>query len=220
MLPGYFRNAIVHHSHLFLVRQTCIERQHVGDMRVRVRRGQFPAYLDDGPVYLDTEEVLRFAGDREGCAERDFTVDVRHGRLADEHIAVPGPAVFPREAVGRPAVLHDGRQAVVVIGRHAVATGRFLPGSLVVLLLFPPCCQFAFQFLYLFPVGIVLLAVSGGILHARPGDFLQQVFVLSFQGGDLRFQRGHPAVRLLYLGVEFREVQLVLRDGGLHDTFF
>ncbi len=145
MLSCNLRNTVVHQFRFLRVRQVRVERQHVGHIRVGVFRGQFPTDLHDGTVYLDTEEIFRFAGYRDRRLERDDPVDVRHGRLDDIGVAVPRPAVLPRQAVSRLAVLHDGRYAVIVVCCHIVIARRlgFRVGVFPLFLL--PFGQLAFQ---------------------------------------------------------------------------
>ena len=202
MLPCNLRNTVVHQFRFLRVRQVRVERQHVGHIRVGIFRGQFPTDLHDGTVYLDTEEIFRFAGYRDRCLERDDPVDVRHGRLTDIGVAVPRPAVLPRQAVSRLAVLHDGRYAVIVVRCHIVIARRlgFRVGVFPLFLL--PFGQLAFQAVYLCFVRIVLLSVHRRIFHARLGDFFQQVGILILQRIDLRLKDGHLLLRLLQHGVQ------------------
>ena len=95
VFPCNLRNTVVHQFRFLRVRQVRVECQHVGYIRVGIFRGQFPTDLHDGTVYLDTEEIFRFAGYRDRRLERDDPVDVRHGRLTDIGVAVPRPAVLP-----------------------------------------------------------------------------------------------------------------------------
>ncbi len=79
--------------------------------------------------------------------EGDDAVDVRHGGLAHEGVTVPCSAVLPRQVVGGLAVLHDGRDAVVVVRRHGIVAGSLRFCVFVVCQFLLPLSQFALQFL-------------------------------------------------------------------------
>ena len=95
MLPGDLRDTVVYHLGFLRVRQARVECQHVGHMGVCVLRGQLPTDLQDGPVNLYSEEILRFPRDGEGRPECDDAVDVRHCRPADIGVAAPRSVALP-----------------------------------------------------------------------------------------------------------------------------
>ena len=185
MLPGDFRDTFIHDPLFFFFRKVRVECQHVGHIRVGVLRGQFPADLYNGTVNLDAEEVFRLACYADGCLESYLAVYIRHGRLADERVSIPRTAVLPRQTVGRLAVLHDGRDTVVVVRRHVIVVCRFLLRISVFLLFLLPLGQFCLQLSDTRQVGVVLLPVNGSILYTGLGYFLQQLLVLILQCLDL-----------------------------------
>ena len=171
-------------------------------------------------MYLDAEEVFGLPRDRKGRLEGDDAVDVRHGGLAHEGVTVPCSAVLPRQVVGGLAVLHDGRDAVVVVRRHGIVAGSLRFCVFVVCQFLLPLSQFALQFLYPGLVGVVLLPVNGGVFHARFGNLLQQGGVLILQSLYLRLEGGDLVLGFLYHPVQFRGVQFIVRHGGLHGAVF
>ena len=62
MLTGDFGYPVVYQFGLFRIRKPRIKGQHVGDVRVRIFRGEFPLDLDDGTVYFYAEKIFRLAG--------------------------------------------------------------------------------------------------------------------------------------------------------------
>ena len=167
-------------------------------------------------MYLDSQKIFRFTGYRDRCPERDDTVYIRHRRLAYIRVTVPCSAVLPRKAVCRLAVLHDGRDAVIIIRRHAVVVCGFRFCLGVIGLFFLPFRQFTFQAVYPCLVRIVLLAIDRRILDACRTDFFQQYGVLVFQSPDLCFKCGDFGIRLAQHRIQLREVKVVFRDRSLH----
>ncbi len=167
-------------------------------------------------MYLDAKEIFRLSCDAKSCLEGDDAVDIWHGGLACIGVAVPRAVVLPCQAVCRLAVLHDCRNAVVVIGGNIIVLTGFLTciGNLALRLL--PCGKFRIEFVNLVLVGVVLLAVFRRIVHARTGYLLHEHLVLSLQLTDLRLQRSDFIVSFLLLLVEFAGVEVVIRDGAHH----
>ena len=71
-------------------------------------------------MYLNTQEVLRFAYNAQGGFEGNHAIDVGHGSLAHIGIAFPSSWALPCEIVSGLTILHDGRTAVVVISGHSI----------------------------------------------------------------------------------------------------
>ena len=197
MLTGDFGYPVVYQFGLFRIRKSRIKGQHVSNVRVRIFRGEFPLDLDDGTVYFYAEKIFRLAGNGDRSPECYDTVDIRHGRLAYIRVAVPCSAVLPSKTVCRLAVLHDGRDAIIVIRRHAVVVCGIRLCLGIVGLFLLPLREFDFQTVYPCLVRVVLLPVSRRIFNACRADFLQQDSVLVFQCPDLRFKAGRLAVRLV-----------------------
>ena len=172
MLTGDFGYPVVYQFGLFRIRKPRIKCQHIGDVCVRIFRGEFPLDLDDGTVYFYAEKIFRLAGNGDRSPECDDTVDIRHGRHAYIRVAVPCSAVLPSKTVCRLAVLHDGGDAIIVIRRHAVVVCGIRLCLGIVGLFLLPLREFAFQTVYPCLVCVVLLPVSRRIFDACRADFL------------------------------------------------
>ena len=160
-------------------------------------------------MYLDAKEVLGLSCNGECRLEGDDAVDVGHGGSADVGIAVPRTGSLPRKVVGRLHILHDGRDAVVVIGGNGIVVSSLALGILYVCQLLLPCRQLLLQVVYLCLVGIVLLSQGWGFLHRGIGYLREQVLVLCLQLAYLRLQQGYLAACLTFLFVQFRKVEIV-----------
>ena len=66
-------------------------------------------------MYLDAQEVLGLSGNTDGCLKGDSTINVWHGGGTHKGVAFPCSTSIPAEIVCCLTVLHDGRNAVIVI---------------------------------------------------------------------------------------------------------
>ena len=112
--------------------------------------------------------------------------------------------------------MHDGRDAVIVVRRHAVVVCGFRFRLGIVGLFLFPLREFAFQTVCLRLVCVVLLTVGRRILDACRTDFFQQDSVLVFQCPDSCFKIGDLTVRLIQQRIQFRKVEVIFRHRGLH----
>ena len=88
----------------------------------------------------------------------------------DVGISVPRASTLPCEVVGRPNILHDGRDAVVVIGGNRIVIRRLISGILYVRQLLLPSGKLLFQAVNPCLVGIVLLSQSRSVLYGVIGN--------------------------------------------------
>ena len=132
-------------------------------------------------MYLYAEEVFRLPGNGDGSLEGQCAVDVRSVRLAGIGVARPITVAVPCKVVGGLAVLHDGRNTVIIIGLNVIILGCVFLGLQDILQLLLIIGQLTLQLTDLILVGIVLLAQTGCLFDCRRGYLLDKVGVLSFQ---------------------------------------
>ena len=120
VFTGYRRQPFVD---LFLfvgIRSIWVKVYYLYNLRIGVLGIQLIVNLYNGTVYLYAEEVLWLPDNGDGRLESQGSVDIRCVRLADIGIARPIAVAVPCQAVRGLAVLHDGRNAVIIIGLNVI----------------------------------------------------------------------------------------------------
>ena len=114
--PCYLGELLIDKFCLFLVTHLWIKIENCHDLGITILSSEFPRNLYDGTVNLDAQEVLWLSRYADSRLEGDCSIDVRHGGSAHKGIAIPGASVIPRKVESRLAILHDSRNAIIVIG--------------------------------------------------------------------------------------------------------
>ena len=154
-------------------------------------------------MYLDTEKILRLACYRNGSLEGDDSVDVRCCRLPVIGISRPPSFTVPGEIVGGLAVLHDGRNTIVVIRLCGILTFCFSPCFGQVFQLLLPVGQFLFKLGDAVLVGIVLLSENRCILYCRVCYLLNQRGIFLFQLLYLALKKSYLLFVFLFQLIQF-----------------
>ena len=87
--PCNLRKFLIDKFCLFLVTHLWIKIENCHDLGITILSSEFPRYLHDGTVNLDTQKVLWFSRYADSRLEGDCSVDVRHGGSAHKGIAIP-----------------------------------------------------------------------------------------------------------------------------------